>query len=313
MPVSFDNLRSDLRRTARHTLSWFTIAAPIRNNVDATILQEIRKEYLLQDKDARRRPKALADSRLTDPVDRLHLAVRFANAKLDVSAQQTADLDRQVGGFCGARFDVLAPGDSRQLQHLRRNLSRLQRDARWMFAEFLRSRLRVERARVAPFNAFTDGAISTYVYPSGMTVEFVDGVRRPSLLIRVSLEMWAGCCHLSGSARDKFLLELQRLLDSPVSARLRACPYCGSVFVRTGRKEYCTEQCRNQGYWKEYKKREDFEAKRVRQCASQGWARGVRRKPTVPIAERNQLVEAGEPGLDRTESPPIKSRIKRSK
>jgi hypothetical protein len=229
-------------------------------------------------------PKALAGPATHDPSERLELVVKLARADLrKVTAAGVIQADRDVRAVCGVRFGFFAPGNARAVQRVRRSLLALQSDVRGILESVVAGRQAhadaLSRAAASPLKFHRSDETDTDVYVGETTVTF-GGPKTPHLAtaIRVTVHVGLGYCRLGGAARDMFLLEVQRLLDSNVSERLRACPNCGTPFVRIRRQAYCSEECRDRNYYEEWKKRPEAEASRRRTYAKNGWTRGARKK-----------------------------------
>ena len=90
-------------------------------------------------------------------------------------------------------------------------------------------------------------------------------------------ETGARCLRLQSGVRTGFVLALGFLLAGAEGERVRDCPWCRRLFVRTRRQIYCSRECTNRATWASYpeaKKR----ASRKRQYDKQGWSLGARRK-----------------------------------
>lgn len=211
-------------------------------------------------------PRALAGSRIRNPVERLGFAVRFATMDLvSRTPQNLVSLDRDLGAFSGVRFDFINHRDVAKLRRLKRKIAGLQDEVRQVLATYLDGRERKERIE------------------SGEADLEMLKLAASSQPIRLgfSLETNGRYCALLGTARDMFLLELQRLLDgrtSDVAQLLGRCPGCSKPFVKNRKQKYCTPKCRDSSYWQHYVVIGRAEEARKREYDKYGWIRGNRKR-----------------------------------
>jgi hypothetical protein len=229
-------------------------------------------------------PKALAGPATHDPGERLEIVVKLAHADLrKATPRELIRTDRDVMSVCGVRFGFFAPDNQRMVRKVRRSLLPLQADVLRMLTSFVSGRRAAEealaRAAASPLHHYRSEKNDTDTYVGDISVVFA-GPGTPHLAtpVRVTVHVGQGYCRLGGPARDMFLLEVQRLLDSNVSERLCACPNCGTLFVRIRRQAYCSEECRDRNYYEEWKTTPQAEAARRRFYAKNGWTRGARKK-----------------------------------
>src|SRR5688572_10966644 len=89
---------------------------------------------------------------------------------------------------------------------------------------------------------------------------------------------------VSGAFRDVVLEVLYFLLLTTPIDRIKRCPGCKTVFVRTGRQTHCTPACYNRGYWARLSP-DTVERYRERQYEKGNWQRGARLQRIATKAE----------------------------
>lgn len=240
-------------------------------------------------------PKSLAGARERNAEQRLRTVLEIAQVDVtQATPRELFQIDRAATTVSGVRFDFFVPDDARnasKVRKLRAALRRLQTDTNLMLATRIaardRSREGFQRAAAEPLFGsvgYFQSREGSSFYTS-QSVQFVSfGDRAPHLHtpLRLRVEIGMDYCRIGGSARDMFLLEVQRLLEDSVSELLRSCKGCGRVFVRRKRQEYCSKQCHNRTYWPKYvateRGRHRRQAAREREYATWGGKPAARRK-----------------------------------
>lgn len=182
---------------------------------------------------------------------------------------------------CGVRFGFFATTNLRAVRDVRRRLLALQIDVCRMLSAAVAGRDALSdtfaRAAASPSgyhrNHETDTAVA---FSNGQAVAFAGpSSTHLEMAVKLTVHVEVGYCRLGGHPRDMFLLELQRLLESGVSKRLRACPNCRTLFLRNRRQAYCTEVCRDRLYWKTSAA---AERARLKYYEKNNWTLGARKK-----------------------------------
>jgi hypothetical protein len=99
---------------------------------------------------------------------------------------------------------------------------------------------------------------------------------------------------IGGSLRAGFLWTLAFVVAGPAGRRLRACPQCGTLFVRTRRQIRCSDRCTDQANWASY----SDEAKRQwpsrkKAYEENGWTLGARTSAKKDKATRTTTKKEG--------------------